>query len=58
MADFLAMGGYATYVWGAYAAFLLVLGIDALAPLAERRRIVSTLRGRFRRRQSRNRPQP
>ena len=30
--DFLAMGGYAAYVWPAYAVFLAVLLADSLAP--------------------------
>ena len=41
---FLAMGGYAAYVWPAYAVFLLVLIADALAPAVRRRRVLRDLR--------------
>jgi heme exporter protein D len=42
MAEFFHMGGYGTYVWAAYAVFIVVLFADALTPLWQRR---STLRG-------------
>lgn len=45
--DFLAMGGYAAYVWPAYAVFLTVLLADALAPALRRRRIVRDLRAQL-----------
>ena len=35
---FLAMGGYAAYVWPAYAIFFVVLIADTLAPAMRRRR--------------------
>ncbi|MGA9423211.1 MAG: heme exporter protein CcmD [Rhodanobacteraceae bacterium] len=54
MADFLAMGGYGGYVWSAYAVFLVVLLIDALAPWVSRRRILAELRGRLTRQLSRS----
>jgi heme exporter protein D len=41
---FLAMGGYAAYVWPAYAVFLVVLLGDTLVPTLRRRRIVRELR--------------
>jgi len=44
---FLAMGGYAAYVWPAYAVFLLVLLGDTLVPTLRRRRIVRELRARL-----------
>ncbi|MEO7063283.1 MAG: heme exporter protein CcmD [Dokdonella sp.] len=53
MAEFLAMGGYAGYVWPSYAVFFIVLALDALAPLAYRRRVLTELRGRLKRRQTR-----
>jgi heme exporter protein D len=53
MSDFLAMGGYGGYVWGSYAVFFIVLAIDALAPRAQRRRVLSELRGRLLRRRPR-----
>ncbi|MBA8884455.1 heme exporter protein CcmD [Dokdonella fugitiva] len=56
MNDFLAMGGYGAYVWGSYAVFFVVLAIEALAPRATRRRVLTELRGRLRRREQRNEP--
>ncbi len=53
MAEFFAMGGYASYVWPAYAVFFIVLALDAFAPLAQRRRVLTELRGRLKRRQPR-----
>ncbi len=54
MAEFFAMGGYAGYVWPAYAVFFIVLAIDALAPLAQRKRVLAELRGRLQRREARD----
>ena len=53
MDDFLAMGGYAGYVWPAYAVFLVVLVADYLAPVVQRRRILRELRGRMARQRAR-----
>ncbi|WP_395621114.1 heme exporter protein CcmD [Dokdonella sp.] len=47
MDDFLAMGGYATYVWSSYAIFVVGLLIDYLAPRWRNRRIISELHGRL-----------
>lgn len=61
MTEFLAMSGYGTYVWSAYAIFLLVLAADMLAPLVQRRRVISQLRNRIARehaRRSRSTPKP
>lgn len=55
MDDFFAMGGYAGYVWPAYAVFFVVLALDALAPLAQRHRLLAQLRGRLQRRDARER---
>ena len=49
MSDFLAMGGYAAYVWPAYAVFALTLLADAAAPLLQRRRALRELQGRIKR---------
>jgi len=56
MADFLAMGGYGTYVWTAYAVFGLVLLADALTPLLRRRRALRDLRGRLKRQARKSTP--
>lgn len=53
MSDVLAMGGYGNYVWISYALFVVVLLLDALAPLLYRRHLLKRLRGQFRRQQAR-----
>jgi heme exporter protein D len=58
MAEFLAMGGYAGYVWPAYAVFVLVLGAEALAPRVRRRRVLAELRARRERRAARDEARP
>jgi heme exporter protein D len=44
---FLAMGGYAAYVWPAYAIFFLVLLADTLAPTLRRRRALREVRAQL-----------
>lgn len=44
---FFAMGGYAGYVWPAYALFFLVLIADTMAPQLRRRRLLRDLRARM-----------
>ncbi|BBD80573.1 heme exporter protein CcmD [Aerosticca soli] len=56
MSGFLAMGGYAAYVWPAYAVFVLVLAADFLAPVLRRRRLLRELRARLARQTRRSRP--
>lgn len=46
--------GYGAYVWSSIAIFVVVLAIDALAPLLKRRRVLRELRGRLRRARKRN----
>ena len=53
--EFLAMGGYAAYVWPAYAVFIVVLVADWLAPAFRRRRLLRELRGRIARQSARER---
>ena len=45
--SFLAMGGYAAYVWPAYAVFFIVLIADSIAPRLRRRRVLGELRARL-----------
>ena len=45
--DFFAMGGYAAYVWPAYAIFFVVLVADYLAPVVRRRQVLRELRARL-----------
>lgn len=54
MTHWLAMGGYATYVWPAYALFFAILGWDWFAPALRRRRLARELRGRMAREHTRN----
>jgi heme exporter protein D len=44
MSEFLAMGGYAWYVWMAYGATALAVGIEIAAVRARRRRAFAELR--------------
>ncbi|MBB6182977.1 heme exporter protein CcmD [Oleiagrimonas soli] len=54
MDAFLHMGGYAAYVWPAYAVFFLVLLIDFLAPNLRRRRLLRELHARMQRQKARD----
>jgi heme exporter protein D len=51
--NFLAMGGYAAYVWPAYALFFIVLIADSIAPRLRRRRTLRELRARLARQSAR-----
>ena len=53
MHEFFAMGGYAMYVWPAYAVFFIVLAWDWIAPAFRRRQLLNELRGRIAREQLR-----
>ena len=52
--DFLAMGGYAAYVWPAYAVFFAVLIADTLAPTVRRRQVLRELRAQLARQAARH----
>jgi heme exporter protein D len=54
MTHWLAMGGYAAYVWPAYATFFIVLAWDWLAPAFRKRRLTRELRGRIARERTRS----
>lgn len=58
MHSWFAMGGYAVYIWPAYAVFFIVLAIDWFAPALRRRQLLNELRGRIAREQSRRRNIP
>ena len=49
MRDFLHMGGYAFFVWTSYAIVALVLILNVLLPLRERRQVLAELRRKARR---------
>jgi heme exporter protein D len=55
MNPFLAMGGYAFYVWTSYAVFVVVLLADYLAPVFRRRRNLRDVRARMARQGARRR---
>ena len=58
MSHFLTMGGYAMYVWPAYAVFFIVLIADYLNPWLRRRRNLRELRGRMARQAARQQRNP
>jgi heme exporter protein D len=47
--DFLAMGGYAFYVWTAYLFWAVVLGTSLVMPLLDRKRVIKMLKARMQR---------
>lgn len=49
MSEFLAMGGYAWYVWPAFAVFFIVLLVDFFAPVVRRSRILREVNARMQR---------
>ena len=51
------MGKYGAYIWSAYAVFLIVFAIDAIAPRVTRKRILAEIRGKLKRRAPRE-PSP
>jgi heme exporter protein D len=53
MAEFLAMGGNGAYLWPSYAVFVIELAIDALAPRLRRKRVLADIRGKLKRRATR-----
>jgi heme exporter protein D len=58
MSAFLAMGGYAIYVWPAYAVFFIVLIADYINPSLRRRRNLRELRSRMARQAARQQRNP
>ncbi|MET0548627.1 MAG: heme exporter protein CcmD [Xanthomonas sp.] len=53
MSGFWAMGGYAVYVWSAYALALVVLLLDSLLPRRRQRRLLAEIRAQLAREQAR-----
>lgn len=43
MIEFLQMGGYAVYVWPAYALTALTLAVSVIAPIRRRKRLIRQL---------------
>jgi heme exporter protein D len=44
MSEFLAMGGYAFYVWGAYGITAIIIAVEVIAARARRRTALSDAR--------------
>lgn len=44
LTNFIAMGGYGTYIWLAYGASLVLLLICLIAPLRKKRKIIRDLK--------------
>lgn len=53
MSGFWAMGGYAVYVWSAYALVLVVLILDSVLPRRRQRRLLAGIRAQVAREQAR-----
>lgn len=49
MQEFLAMGGYAAYVWPAYALALFILFFNLVIPMRRERSLLRTIARRVRR---------
>lgn len=49
LADFLDMGGYAFYVWTSYLFFAVVMGLNLLLPLLDKRKVMKLLKARMQR---------
>ena len=49
MDEFFRMGGYAFYVWTSYGLALIVLLVNVVAPLRQRRKLLADLARRERR---------
>lgn len=54
LSEFFHMGGYAMYIWPAYAIAVLVLSINVIQPLLEKRKLLKTIGQKLRR--ARNNP--
>ncbi|MDV0438227.1 heme exporter protein CcmD [Xanthomonas sacchari] len=53
MSGFWAMGGYAVYVWSAYALALVVLLLDSVLPRRRQRRLLADIRAQVTRERAR-----
>jgi heme exporter protein D len=52
MAEFLHMGGYASYVWSSYGIAFIVLLPLLLLPIREKKRLIKKLKGKYKREQA------
>ncbi|MBT3048137.1 MAG: heme exporter protein CcmD [gamma proteobacterium symbiont of Ctena orbiculata] len=49
MSEFLAMGGYAVYVWPSFLLALIVLVANVVAPMRQRKRVLTDIARKLRR---------
>lgn len=49
ISDFFSMGGYAFYVWSAYAFCAVVFALNLILPLRDRKRVMKLLKVRMQR---------
>lgn len=47
--DFVAMGGHGTYVWLSYAIALVVIVINVVGPMMQKKKVFADLKRRLRR---------
>ena len=48
-ADFIAMGTHGPYVWSAYGLTALVVALNIIAPLKQRKKVLAQIRQKMRR---------
>ena len=58
MSEFLAMGGYAFYVWTSYGIFLATMILGLAFPALRRRALITELRQAYRRAEARRKSSP
>ncbi|MCU7916937.1 MAG: heme exporter protein CcmD [Candidatus Thiodiazotropha sp. (ex Dulcina madagascariensis)] len=49
MSEFFAMGGYAVYVWPSFLLALIVLVVNIVAPMRQRKRVLTDIARKIRR---------
>jgi heme exporter protein D len=49
MRDFFAMGGYAVYVWPSFLLTAIILVVNVVAPLQQRKRVLTEIARKLRR---------
>ena len=54
MSEFLAMGGYAAYVWPAFLLAAIILIVNVVAPMRQRKRTLTEIARKLRRARTSN----
>lgn len=49
--EFFDMGGYAFYVWTSYALFVIVIALNAISPVMQRKKIIARIKRTIKREQ-------